>query len=125
MQDSAAWLGGQMNEAAGIEVILARRSGVQTLTSEPITGTISRHDYDDYDAQGLPLIVEAWDWSFTATDVLLDGVQVEPRNGDRLAATINGEAQVYEVGPVARRKACEKKDSTGIRILVRTKRVAA
>jgi hypothetical protein len=63
------------------------------------------------------------DWTFTASEMLINGVLVTPQQGDRIHETLNGVTVVYEGMPVGTRKPCEFLDTSGILLTVHSKKV--
>lgn len=120
LQNGAVWLAGQLKDHAGRSVVLSRKGAT---SSDPIIGTVAAVQYEVVDETGIVTLIKSFDWTFTAADVMLAGVQVEPRPGDRLAETLNGAAVQYEVMDLGKKPAVEWLDSSGIMLLVHTKKV--
>ena len=119
LQDSAVWLGDRLKESAGRQVTYAR--GVQQ--SNPITGTVAKHEYEVVENDGSVTLVLAYDWTFTAGDLVIAGSTVKPRSGDRIKETLNGEAIEFEVLPIGKLPCSEWLDTSGVLLLVHTKKV--
>lgn len=119
LQRGAAWLGDQLKQSAGRTVTYRRGSTV----SAAIVGTVSLHDYRTIGDEGIEISVVADDWVFTAADLLIRGVQIYPRDGDLIIETLDGFLNKYQVLPVAGRPSSEWLDSSGILLLVHTKRI--
>lgn len=118
-QRGATWLGGKLKTAGGRSVVYRRGAVI----SSPIVGTVGRHEYDVTDNDGITTTVVMDDWIFTATDLVLDAVQIEPRVGDYIEETLNGFTNQYQVLPVNDRPAWEWFDTSGILLRVHSKRV--
>jgi len=119
MQRSATWFGGRLKQVAGRSVIL-RRGPTATVT---ITGTVSLHAYTTIGDQGIEISVVADDWVFTASDLVIRGATIEPRDGDMIIESLEGFENKYQVLPVAGRPSVEWLDSSGLLLLVHSKRV--
>jgi len=119
MQRSATWFGGRIKQVAGRSVVL-RRGTTATAT---ITGTVSMHAYTTIGDEGIEISVVSDDWIFTAADVVIRGSTIEPRDGDVIIETLNGFDNTYQVLPVAGRPSVEWLDSSGLLLLVHSKRV--
>jgi hypothetical protein len=120
LQDAAAWLGDRLKESAGRQVIYAR--GVQE--SDPITGTVAKHEYEAVENDGSVTLVLAYDWSFTAAELVIAGSPIKPRAGDRISETLNGEPIAFEVLPIGKLPCSEWLDTSGVLLLVHTKKVS-
>ena len=119
LQYAAVWLGDRLKESAGRQVSYAR--GVQQ--SDPITGTVVQHQYEVVESDGSVTLVLAYDWTFTASDLVVAGNPIKPRSGDRIKETLNGEAIEFEVLPIGKLPCSEWLDTSGILLLVHTKKV--
>lgn len=120
LQDGATWLGEQLKQSAGRSVVYVRGTG----QSDPITGTLSHLQQEVLDEDGLGTGTFLNDWTFTATDLVVNATQIEPRSGDRILETLNGVDVAYEVLPPApNRPVSEWADSSGILVIVHTKKV--
>src|SRR5262245_36281242 len=119
LQDAAVWLGDRLKESAGRQVTYAR--GGQE--SEPITGTVAKHEYEVVENDGSVTLVLAYDWTFTAADLVIAGSPVKPRSGDRIKETLNGEPIEFEVLPIGKLPYSEWLDTSGVLLLVHTKKV--
>ncbi len=119
LQDAAVWLGDRLKESAGRQVTYARGAG----ESEPITGTVVQHQYEVVENDGSITLILAYDWTFTASDVVVAGSPIKPRAGDRIKETLNGEAIEFEVLPIGKMPCSEWLDTSGILLLVHTKKV--
>jgi hypothetical protein len=98
------------------------------LPNVQITGTPVINEYDVIDDETmLPTKVLSYDWIFSAADLVLPGIVglITPRPGDRWKPTINGQQETYEVMPLSKRPCYERHDTSGVLLLVHTKKVAA
>ena len=119
LQDAAVWLGDRLKDSAGRQVTYARGAG----ESEPITGTVVQHQYEVVENDGSITLILAYDWTFTAGDLVVAGNPIKPRSGDRIKVTLNGEAFEFEVLPIGKMPCSEWLDTSGILLLVHTKKV--
>jgi len=118
MQDGATWLGEQLQAAAGRSVTYRRGNRSATLTAVP-----SQHEYDVLDEDGFATKRQSYDFVVTAADLVLGSDTIEPRPGDRIDDTINGEERHFELMPLGDRPCCEWHDVTGIQLIVHCKRI--
>ena len=118
MQRGAAWLGEQMQTAAGRSVLYTRRG--QSFTA---TGWPAKIEYEVDDEQGIPRRTTFYDWTFTAADLDFadDSDPFAARAGDQLTETLNGEDLTYEVMPPGKQPVSEWLDSGGECVLIHTK----
>ena len=106
--------------AAGDTVIYSRGSR----SSSAITAWSGPHKYEVLDPAGeLITQVLARDWTFIASELLIDATAIIPRSGDRIAVTLNGSAVGFEVLPMGPEPCCEWLDTGHTMLLVRTKQV--
>lgn len=117
MQRGATWLGGKLKTSAGRSVTYRRGP----LTSSAITGWVARNAYDEAGDEGLQTTVVSDDWSFIASELILNSETITPREGDQI---IEG-TTIYEVLPLQTRPCYERLDQTtnGLLLLIHTKRV--
>jgi hypothetical protein len=121
LEDGARWLGRRLQESAGIAGTYAR-GGTE---SNPIVGVAAQHEYEVVDDEsGLPTKVIAYDWTFTADELVIAGDPVTPRKGDRWKTTTNGANEVFEVVPIGKRPCFERADTSGVLLVVHTKKVS-
>jgi hypothetical protein len=118
--------------ALGMAQSLERLAGVDGLyvrgdtESQPLVGVPVQHEYEVIDDEtGLPAKVLSYDWRFVAAELLLDGVPITPRKGDRWKPTLEGVEEIYEVLPLGKRPCFERADTSGVLLLVHTKKVGA
>lgn len=110
MENAAAWLGVRLQSAAGRDVTL-----VQSGTTLSITAWHAMHEYEVMDSDGLLTRVTSYDWTVAAEDV--SSITLRP------GATITDGALVYEAMGIGKRPCVEKLDSSGVLLLLHTKRV--
>jgi hypothetical protein len=82
------------------------------------------HEYEVLDEDGIPMRVLSHDWTFVASDLVLNGQPIEPRPGDRIVEIVDGEEFPFEVMPIEKKPCFEPLDVSGRLILVHTKRVS-
>ena len=119
LQDAAVWLGDRLKESVGRQVTYAR--GAQE--SDPITGTVVQHQYEVVENDSSITLIIAYDWTFSAADLVVAGSPIKPRPGDRIKESLNGEAIEFEVLPIGKLPCSEWLDTSGILLLVHTKKV--
>lgn len=117
LQDSAAWLGGQLQTAAGRTVDI--RQGRQVVTG--FVATLAMHDYTVADAEGFPTVVNSCDWTFVAADLIAAGITL--RSGTILRETLSGEVREYEAMLIGTKECVEDLDSSGLLLTLHTKRI--
>lgn len=121
LQDGATWLAGQLKDHAGRSVVLRRQGQALTTT---LTGTVVAQEYEVLDEEtGVVVTLLSYDWVFTASDYKLAGVQATALPYDRFEETLNGAAVVFEVMPIGKKPCWEWFDTSGIMILVHSKKV--
>jgi hypothetical protein len=107
---------------AGIEGVYVRGDD----ESDPITGVPVQHEYEVIDDEtGLPTMVLHYDWTFVAAELLIAAQPITPRKGDRWKPTVEGTEETYEVLPIGKRPCFERADTSGVLLLVHTKKVSA
>lgn len=68
--------------------------------------------------------VRIYEWTFKASDLVLSGEQITPRNGDVIRETLLGNAVTYQVLDLDDDTPCyEWLDGSGIELKIHTKRV--
>lgn len=117
LQRGATWLGGKLKTVAGRSVTYRRGNRSVTITATP-----QEQQAEVQGVGGVNTVVSWYDWTITASDLVLAGETVEPLEGDEIAETLNGVTIVWEVMPVAKMKHFDWADSSGILLKVRTKR---
>ena len=119
MQRGASFLGSKLQTAAGRTVTIRQQQRV----SAPITGWVASHQYQEVGGDGSVTVVVIDDWTFVSSDVVIGGEQIEPREGCEIVETLDGFENKYEVLPVQNRPCTEWLDTSGILLLVHSKRV--
>lgn len=118
LQDGAAWLGGQLKAHAGLSVSYQRGA-----LSVAITATATMHEYEIVDDEGFGIVMLSRDYIVHAADMILSGVEIAPRAGDRIVETIRGVSQTFEVMPLGQKHEYEPFDTDGLLWLIHTKQV--
>lgn len=113
MQNGATWLGERLKDVAGVTVRIELAGAV--LVAE-ITATPSAVMYEVPNDEGFLQEVKVHDWEMTAAD--LGGATL--RDGARI---IDGDGVEYEILPVGKRPSVELLDTSGILLLVHSKKV--
>ena len=114
-------MGQSLKRLAGLAGVYARGA----TESEPIIGVPTQHEYEvEDDETGLPTKVISYDWTFTASELVLGGNVITPRSGDHWTSTIEGAEETYEVLPIGKRPCFERRDPSGILLVVHTKKVS-
>lgn len=121
MQRGNTWHAGKMQDAAGVLVSLRRKTATSLAT---FGGRVNFVEYQVADESNVVTVTPVYDWTFTAAEVELAGVQTLPREGDRI---VQGSVE-YEVLPIGNMKCVSPfgaEDDSGnpIQILVHTKKV--
>lgn len=119
LQDGAAWLGGQLNDHAGLSVVYQRGA-----SSVSITATATMHEYEVVDDDGFGIVMLSRDYIVHAADMILSGAEIAPRAGDRITETIQGVVCVFEVMALGQKHEYEPLDTDGLMWLIHTKKVA-
>ena len=120
MQRGASWLGSKLKTAAGhVGTYYRNQTGTPDLRAP-----VAMKEYEVIDASGALTLVLAYDWTLTAADLVQNGEQITPRPRDLWTVTINGTEETYEVLPIGKRPCYERLDTSGILLLVHTKKVA-
>lgn len=119
LQDGVVWLGGQLGDHAGVTITYTRGAN-----SVSITATVSMHEYDVIDTDGVVTAVTSRDYVIHSADLILAAVEVLPRAGDRIAETIDGTAETFEVMPLAGTRAFDPVDPDSVLLKIHTKKVA-
>ena len=110
-----------LERLAGIEGVYARGND----ESDPIRGVPVQHEYEVIDDEtGLPTKVISYDWRFVAAELLIANEPVTPRKGDLWKPTIGGVQETYEVLPIGKRPCFERADTSGVLLLIHTKRTS-
>lgn len=91
LERGVAWLTGQRQACLSRPVEYRRRNG-ESYIAIPTSATVGRSEYDQVDEHGVLHRLEARDYLVTVSEL-----PVVPKAGDRIAETVNGQVQVYEV----------------------------
>lgn len=120
MQSAATWLGSQLQTAAGRPGIYKRG----TSDSGSITGVVTDLTQEVANEEGFGTGTLVTGWQFTASELLLNDEQIEPRAGDRWEETLSGEDLAWEAMPPGpSRKVWEWRDTSKVLIVVWCKQV--
>lgn len=109
----------RIKTAAGRSVTITRQSN----STATITGACASNAYSEVGEDGLQTSVTYDDWTFTAADIVISSTTVEPRDGDVITETINGDTVKWEVLPLQNKPCTEWLDTTGTLLLVHTRRI--
>jgi hypothetical protein len=74
---SLSWLAEQREKFTSVQVVIRR--GSQTSTAR---ATIATSRFDAQDSQGNSIVIESRDYLVSVDDYVLDGIPVEPAQGD-------------------------------------------
>ncbi len=96
LETGADWLADQMEAHAAQPVTYWRGTD-----SVALNATIARTEYDAVDEHNVTVRLVAEDFIIRAADLILSGVAIEPKRGDRIKRTIGDDVLVFEVMPVA------------------------
>lgn len=89
-----------------------------------LTGTVVAHEYEVVDEEtGIVLTLLSYDWVFPSAEYKVGGVQVSPLPYDRFEEDLAGSAVVFEVMGLGKKPCWEWFDSSGIMLLVHSKKV--
>lgn len=83
-----------------------------------LTATPQQVTYQVPTGDGGLTLVEAWDWTITASELGFDPVE-----GDEITETLNSVERIYETLSIGDKPCFEWLDTAGILIVVHTKRV--
>lgn len=119
IERGVTFLGDKMQSAAGRTVTVRR--GIYT--SANITAWHHTKQYQEVGEDGLITSISMEDWTFVASELIVNGTVIEPRPGDTIMETLNGQQIHYEVLPTETKRATEWLDTSGHLLLVHTKRV--
>lgn len=119
MQAGAEWFGEQLKAVAGVTVAYHR--GASSI--DALTATVSTHDYEVLDTDGIMVLIKSRDYIVHAADLVIGSV-ITPRAGDRIVETIGGTEQTFEIMPLGAQKEYEPLDSDGVLLRIHTKRIA-
>lgn len=115
LADASTWLADQLQSHAATSVIV-RRGGQ---SSAAINATRVDATYDVLDDDGYRHEAKFQDWVFTATDLVIAAVQIQPRPGDVLLVG----SESYAVTSPVDRPAVEDYDVNRLMLRVHTVKV--
>lgn len=116
LQNGAAWLGTQMKSAAGRTVKIRQGENIY----DAVTAWHATVDYQVLDSEGFATSLQSIDWRFVAED-LPDGFAF--REGDIIEETVGDDVRFFEAMPLGNQPCSEDADSSGVLLIVHTKRV--
>lgn len=119
MQTGAAWLGQRLNGAAGRTVTITQEH--RTLTN--VVGTVAIVDHQVVDAEGFLTKLQTSDWLFTRSD--LAGLELVGGFPLTITETLNGVTTTWDAFPIPDKDWIEDLDTSGILVVVHTKRTAS
>lgn len=120
MQRAADWLGSKLQDAAGHAGTYRQGNRV----SNSITATVAMHEYEVTGPEGVGTLVLSYDWTFVADELVIGDDAITPRPRDIWKATVNGTLETYEVLALGNRPCFERLDTSGILLLVHTKKIS-
>lgn len=118
LQDGDVWLDDQLAVHAGRIIRYVRGAN----TSGDITAVSAEIEYEVLDHDGYATKLASRDYWIQTADIVLNGVVVAPRAGDRIRETINGIDYYFGLIPIGTRPVAELLGD-GLRYKVHTKRV--
>lgn len=120
MQSAAAWLGSQLQTAAGRDGVYKRG----TQDSGTITGVVTDLRQEVVDEAGYATGTIVTGWQFVVSELLVNSEQIEPRAGDRWEETLNSVDIAWEAMPPGPKQKCwEWRDTSKVLIVVWFKQV--
>ena len=119
LQDGATWLGEQLKEVAGVTIAYQRGAAA----SSDITATVSLHEYEVLDTDGIMILIKSRDYIVHAADLVIGSDTITPRSGDRIVETIGGTEQTFEIMPLGAQNEYEPLDTDGVLLKIHTKKV--
>ena len=122
LQSSAAFLIDTLNSTSVAGRTVRYERGGETLVAE-LAGVCAMIEYEVIDTDGVMTSLTSFDWTFEASDMEVNGAIVEPARGDRIIETINSTEVSYEPLPLGTKPASESLDTSGVILLVHTKKV--
>lgn len=84
----------------------------------------SEERYEVADEEGVVQEIHSRDYLLTIDDLVIGGAAIEPRAGDRIVETVNGQTLTFEVFPVDRERCFRYRDHGRQSIRIHTKRVS-
>ena len=119
LQDGVTCLGTWLKDHAGVTLTYTRGAN-----SVAITGTVSLHEYQVADAEGIITVVNSRDYIVHAADLIISGAEITPRAGDRIAETIDSTVNTFEVMSIDGTRAFEPVDPDNVLLKIHTKRIS-
>lgn len=118
LDDAVSWMVGAVHSRAGRTVTYRRGLSTTTLTA---AGWV--RDYQVFDASGTYSDLTLHDWQIVPSDLLIGGVQVEPKRGDQIEVSIGGSTRYYDVCPLGRKPCFEIVDGGENAMVIHTRAV--
>jgi len=115
LTDGATWLADQLQSHVVTSVIVRR----DNTNSAAINATRTDTTYEVIDDDGYRHEARFQDWIFTATHIVVGGVQIRPRAGDIVLVG----TERYDVTSTLERPAVEDFDADGVMLLVHSVKV--
>lgn len=113
-QDAASWLSDQLADADGRSVVYKQGAGNLSVTAVPRDAT-----YEVVNGEGVNTEIQSRDWIILAS--LLSSIT--PRPGDRIEETVGASTLIFEVMPLENMPCVEWHDSSGIMLVLHSKRI--
>lgn len=118
LETASQWLSGQLDDNASSDVEYRRGS----LSVSVVAGK-GRTSFDAVDSGGVVTNVESRDFIITAETIVLDGIVVLPRVGDRIVEQNGDELHAYEVIRFGTEQHYRECDPYGHKLRIHTKYV--
>jgi hypothetical protein len=119
LQSGAVWLGQQLKAHAGRTVKIEQ--GAQVINNVLCSAGTFEHEITDEDGFSTKFL--AFDWTFTAADLVANGAPITLRKGAIVTEVLNGVEAKYEALPLGTKPALELLDSSGILLVLHTKQI--
>jgi hypothetical protein len=117
LSDGVTWLAAQQKSSAAQTVTYARNR-----SSVAVSATIGRASARVELPAGVARVpTDDRDYLILVADLVLDGVAVEPRDGDRIT---DSAGRVWQVSPIDGEPAARWSDAFGVRWRIHTRRVS-
>jgi hypothetical protein len=101
---------------------VAYRRGDKTI--DCLDAIPTQETYTVADEQGILQEIHSRDYLVDAANLVINKAVVEPRVGDRITETIDGQDMVFEVFPIEKQRCFRYRDASRATIRIHTKRVA-
>jgi hypothetical protein len=118
LASSSSWLSAMFRAHASTSVTYWRGS-----SSVAINTTVGRSERLATAEDGVQVKIESVDFLVDTADLVVDGVEIRPRSGDRITRSVGGQELTYAVAPLAGEPEFSFIDSTRDRMRVHTKRL--